>query len=220
MNVSETREATWSTRVCKCEACEYNSVCAKSLVSRPSRAHLVSRFTNSNIRLAGLDNMVDLRSWTGPLAVVVLILSAGYLVANPFNPNGTSFQGTISGTKYSVNLATNAQIGRYLVNGTGFTLYYFAKDSANGTSECYGGCVTFWPLFYAGDKLALPPGLSASSFGLATRTDGREQSTFEGHPLYYFVKDKAPGQINGQGDNDFYVCCGALNPNSTSNPSA
>jgi predicted lipoprotein with Yx(FWY)xxD motif len=155
--------------------------------------------------------MNDLRPWTGPLSVVVLILAAGYVAAYPLNPNGAGLRGTLSSTRYTVSLATNAQLGRYLVNGTGFTLYYYTKDSANGTSACYGGCVTFWPPFYGGDKLTLPPGLSASDFGLATRTDGREQSTFEGHPLYYFVQDKAPGQINGQADHGFYVCCSAVN---------
>jgi predicted lipoprotein with Yx(FWY)xxD motif len=164
--------------------------------------------------------MIDLKSWAGPLVVVVLITGGGYVVAYPLNPNGTGFHGTLSATKYSVNLATNAQIGRYLVNGTGFTLYYYAKDTANGTSACYGGCVAFWRLFYAGDKPTLPPGLNASSFGVAARTDGREQSTFDGHPLYYFVKDTAPGEVKGQGDSGFYVCCDVLNPPTTNGSSA
>ena len=151
--------------------------------------------------------------------VALLITAAGYVVAGPLNPN-PSFQGTLSTTKYTVNLATNADVGSYLVNGSGFTLYFYAKDAANGTSTCYGGCVTFWPLFYAGDKLTLPPGLSASSFGIATRSDGREQSTFGGHPLYYFVKDTAPGQINGQADHGFYVCCSVFNASSPLNASA
>ncbi len=164
--------------------------------------------------------MVDLRPWTGPALVVVLILAAGYVAAYPLNPNGASLQGIVSTTKYTVNLATNIKIGPYLANGTGFTLYLYAKDPANGTSTCYGGCVTFWPLFYAGDKLTLPPGLSASRFGVATRSDGREQTTFDGHPLYYFVKDKAPGQINGQGDHEFYACCNIVNDSSTSDSPA
>lgn len=181
---------------------------------------MVPRFTKSNIGPAGVCSMNDLRPWTGPLLVVVLILAAGYVVANPLNPNSPDLRGTISTTKYTVSMATNAQLGRYLVNGSGFTLYYYDKDSSNGTSACYGGCVTFWPLFYAGDKLTLPPGLSASSFGLATRTDGREQSTFEGHPLYYFVKDTAPGQITGQADHGFFVCCSVANSSATSTSSA
>ena len=181
---------------------------------------MVSRFTRSNIGLAGLHAMNGLRPWAGPLMVVVLILAAGYLVANPLNPNSAALQGTVSTTKFSVNLATNAQLGRYLINGTGFTLYYYAKDPANGTSACYGGCVTFWPLFYAGDKLTLPLGLGASSFGIAERTDGQKQSTYDGHPLYYFVKDAAPGDITGQGDHGFYVCCNAVNGSETGGSSA
>jgi predicted lipoprotein with Yx(FWY)xxD motif len=163
--------------------------------------------------------MNHLRPWVGPLMVVVLVLTAGYVVANTLYPD-TGLRGTISSTRYSVGVATNPQIGRYLVNATGFTLYYYVKDSANGTSACYGGCVAFWPLFYAGEELTLPPGLSASSFGLATRTDGQKPSTFDGHPLYYFVKDTAPGPITGQGDHDFYVCCSGVNSSETSSVSA
>ena len=43
---------------------------------------------------------------------------------------------------YAINTST------YLVNQTGFTLYYFKMDPGNGTSTCSGGCVTLWPPFY------------------------------------------------------------------------
>ena len=181
-------------------------------------APMVPRFTKGNIQPCRVGNMVDLKSWAGPFIVAFLVVSVGYVVANPLSPNAPDLQGSLSTTKYSVNLATSVNLGTYLVNGTGFTLYYYDKDSANGTSACYGGCVTFWPLFYAGDKLTLPPGLRASSFGDAIRTDGHEQSTFDGHPLYYFVKDTAPGQITGQGDHGFYVCCASLNASTGSSP--
>lgn len=166
---------------------------------------MVPRFTKGNIPLGSVGNMVDLKFWAGPLLVAFLMVSAGYVVADPLNPNGPNLQGMLSTTRYDVNIANSPSLGTYLVNGTGFTLYYYDKDSANGTSACYGGCVTFWPLFYAGDKITLPLGLSAKSFGDAIRTDGKEQSTFNGHPLYFFVKDKAPGQITGQADHGFYI---------------
>lgn len=181
---------------------------------------MVHGFTKGNIRIDSIGNMDDLKSWKGPALVAVLVVAAGYVVAYPLNPNDASLQGIVSTTKYTVNLATNIKIGPYLANSTGFTLYLYAKDSANGTSACNGRCVTFWPLFYLGNNLTLPPGLSASRFGLATRSDGREQSTFDGHPLYFFVKDKAPGQINGQNANHFYACCSIVNHSSTSGPPA
>ena len=34
--------------------------------------------------------------------------------------------------------------------------------------------------------------------GTTTRTDGTVQVTYNGWPLYYYVKDKAPGDVTGQ----------------------
>jgi Secreted repeat of unknown function len=34
--------------------------------------------------------------------------------------------------------------------------------------------------------------------GTATRGDGGTQVTYGGHPLYYYVGDKAPGDVAGQ----------------------
>jgi predicted lipoprotein with Yx(FWY)xxD motif len=35
-------------------------------------------------------------------------------------------------------------------------------------------------------------------FGTTTRTDGTVQVTYNGWPLYYYEKDKAPGDVTGQ----------------------
>jgi predicted lipoprotein with Yx(FWY)xxD motif len=41
--------------------------------------------------------------------------------------------------------------------------------------------------------------VDASKFGTTKRTDGTTQVTYNGWPLYYFAKDKAPGDVTGQG---------------------
>jgi hypothetical protein len=46
-------------------------------------------------------------------------------------------------------------------------------------------------------------GASASDIGTISRSDGAKQVTYAGHPLYYFVGDKAAGQTNGEGVNGF-----------------
>jgi predicted lipoprotein with Yx(FWY)xxD motif len=42
-------------------------------------------------------------------------------------------------------------------------------------------------------------GLDAAKVGTITRDDGTVQVTYNGHPLYVFAADTAPGQTNGQG---------------------
>jgi hypothetical protein len=46
-------------------------------------------------------------------------------------------------------------------------------------------------------------GVTASDLGMTKRSDGSEEVTYMGHPLYYFVADKSSGQTKGQGSNSF-----------------
>jgi predicted lipoprotein with Yx(FWY)xxD motif len=87
-----------------------------------------------------------------------------------------------------------------LVTGKGMTLYVFAPDKKN-KSTCYGKCATFWPPLLAANG-ATPPAHMAGipgTFGVTMRTDGTHQITYDGAPLYTFLEDKKPGQMNGQG---------------------
>jgi len=100
---------------------------------------------------------------------------------------------------YSVGIAYKSGMGFYLTDSSGMTLYYRTKDiQSNGTSTCTGGCVQAWPVFFAAN-LVLPPGLNASSFRTAFRSDGKTQLTYNGWPLYYFAEDHNPGDTLGQG---------------------
>ena len=99
---------------------------------------------------------------------------------------------------YTINTAINKTMGTYLINQTGFTLYYFKMDPGNGTSTCSGGCATLWPPFYA-KKVTVPTGLNASDFTSITRKDGMNQTAFKGWPLYHYSKDMLPGNAKGQG---------------------
>ena len=106
--------------------------------------------------------------------------------------------------KYTVDVAQNENLGYYLVNETGFSLYYFVNDApGNGTSACSGACSELWPPFYV-DSIAVPAGLNSADFTILQRTDGKMQVAFKGWPLYLFSEDKAPGDIKGQGKNSIW----------------
>jgi len=103
----------------------------------------------------------------------------------------------------AVNLGKNAELGSFLVDEKGMTLYLFTKDTPN-TTVCYEKCAVAWPpLLTAGDPVA-GEGVDASLLGTTDRTDGTVQVTYNGWPLYYYEKDKAPGDVVGQNVGDVW----------------
>ncbi|WP_308636818.1 plastocyanin/azurin family copper-binding protein [Paenibacillus silvisoli] len=87
-------------------------------------------------------------------------------------------------------------VGTYLTDSKGRTLYFFTKDAAD-LEACQDKCLQAWPIYYA-DQLQIPASLNAADFGVYTRADGTKQSTYKGWPLYYFVKDAKAGDVLGE----------------------
>ena len=103
----------------------------------------------------------------------------------------------------------DSSLGPVLVDGEGNTLYLFTPDG-QGDSVCYDQCEANWPPLPA--DVVAGDGVDAGLLGSAPRNDGTEQATYNGWPLYYFVNDAAPGDVNGQGVNDvWYVLDAAGN---------
>lgn len=84
-----------------------------------------------------------------------------------------------------------AAAGNILSSKTGMTIYTFDKD-APGKSNCKGPCIALWPAVPVADAPS-----ADSAFGSIKRDDGTEQLTYKSRPVYYFVKDKKPGDVNG-----------------------
>jgi len=80
-----------------------------------------------------------------------------------------------------------------LTDAAGRTLYSFAPDSPT-RSVCYGSCAAYWPPVTGAPTAAA--GITGK-IGTIKRTDGTAQLTYDGHPLYTYIGDNAPGQDNG-----------------------
>ncbi len=111
------------------------------------------------------------------------------------------------GQSATLMVATDARLGGHLVDGSGRSLYYFAKDvPAGGTqaavSNCNAGCLPIWPIFNADSVVAL--GINAMDVGQITRSDGSKQTTYKGFPLYYYAGDTAAGDTKGEGVNGIW----------------
>lgn len=113
-------------------------------------------------------------------------------------PAASSSGGSATG---SVALASS-KLGKILVDGKGRTLYLFEADKGT-SSMCDGACASAWPPLTATGKVTAGSGVSASKLGTTKRSDGKTEVTYNGHPLYTFTGDGAPGQINGQGSDAF-----------------
>jgi predicted lipoprotein with Yx(FWY)xxD motif len=124
------------------------------------------------------------------LAAAALLVALAALVATSHASGASSVQIKVAKTK----------LGRILVNAQGRTLYMFAADK-RGKSACYGSCAVYWPPLTTSGTHPLGSGVKASMIGTTMRTGGKLQVTFNGHPLYTFVKDSKPGQTSGQGLN-------------------
>jgi predicted lipoprotein with Yx(FWY)xxD motif len=83
-----------------------------------------------------------------------------------------------------------------LVGPNGMTLYVFDKDTG-GKSMCNGKCAENWPPFMA-------KGDASGDFSVITRDDGSKQYAYKGKPLYYWSKDKMPGDKAGEGFNNVW----------------
>jgi predicted lipoprotein with Yx(FWY)xxD motif len=134
--------------------------------------------------------------WLKPcaaLAACAIIASTAASLA--FAGGSTTTGGT------AVDLA-KSPLGRILVDSKGITLYDFPPDKGT-TSVCYGACAALWPPLISKGKPVAGPGVRASLLGTTKRKDGKLEVTYSGHPLYYFVSDRRPGQTTGQGLNQF-----------------
>ena len=93
----------------------------------------------------------------------------------------------------SVSPATT--LNGVLVGPNQMTLYVFDRDAAgSGKSQCNGPCATNWPPLMA-------PGGSRpiGHWSVVTRDDGASQWAYKGRPLYFWAKDKKPGETTGDG---------------------
>lgn len=147
---------------------------------------------------------------SGLAAVAVLATACGSSTsgAGAYGTSGSS-QPTASATTSASTMAgqgasaktvmlktKKTKLGRVLTNAQGFTLYWYAEDTA-ASSKCTGPCATTWPPLLGKPQVEM--GFKIASLGTITRPDGSIQVTYKGHPLYLYVQDKMAGATTGNG---------------------
>ena len=100
-------------------------------------------------------------------------------------------------------MAQDASLGSFLVGKDGMTLYMYTKDTPD-TVNCSGKCIENWPPLLTQGSPTLGAGVDAAMIGTADLPDGTKIVTYNHMPLYYYIKDKAAGDVVGQGSNSVW----------------
>ncbi len=133
-------------------------------------------------------------SGTGSYGVVNSTSNGGQ---TPTTPASTPTPGS-TGSAVTIKTATMNVKGKSitaLVSNQGLTLYYNTSDTAS--SVCSGGCASAWPPLVSS---SVPSSAASLPGALSLLTDANgSQVTYNGHPLYTYSGDSAPGQTNGEG---------------------
>jgi predicted lipoprotein with Yx(FWY)xxD motif len=133
-------------------------------------------------------------SWrTSRRRITAVALAVGSLTAFAIAPSAAATAARPT-TASVISTAKNAKLGKLLVSGT---TVYALKPS---TTACTAKCLKVWPpvVLPQGVMTATAgPGVDGSKLGTTATADGARQITYAGKRLYWFVKDKAPGQVKG-----------------------
>jgi predicted lipoprotein with Yx(FWY)xxD motif len=145
------------------------------------------------------------------IPAMVAVTAAALLTLSACGGNGSSSttaqQNTTGDSAGGAALkVARTSLGKVLVDSQGMTVYTLSADG-HDHSTCGGQCLQFWP--------AVPPTgamkLSVTT-GRTTTPDGTSIATVAGHPVYTFSQDQQPGDVNGEGVNEFGGTWYAVSP--------
>jgi predicted lipoprotein with Yx(FWY)xxD motif len=124
---------------------------------------------------------------------------------------GTATKASVA-TLHTATATVGGTTETILVNGKGLPLYTYQADTAT-SSKVTGELAALWPPLVANN----PTGTGATGTLSTVLTTNGRQVTYNGHFLYTFAED-SPGQVTGQGVQNFFVATPgiAVNRGSTS----
>src|SRR5215470_17845139 len=139
--------------------------------------------------------------WLAPagLAAAALVVAA---CGSSSNSGGSGSSPAAAATGAAAASATTLEAKKVggatlLTNSKGFTVYWFVPDTST-QSKCNGTCAHYWPAVH-GPATAMS-GVKGT-LTVITRSDGSKQAVWNGHPLYTYIGDTAPGEAKGNGLN-------------------
>jgi predicted lipoprotein with Yx(FWY)xxD motif len=132
--------------------------------------------------------------------VAIAIAACGGSSSNSSAPAASNAsQSTAATSGGTVSTKSVSGVGTVLVDSKGMALYTNDQDTSSKVA-CTGQCQSFWiPLKASGGKPTSADSAVQSKLGMLQGI-----VTFDGKPLYTFVQDTSPGQVNGNGFQDSF----------------
>ena len=151
-----------------------------------------------------------MRTRTSPLTVAALLTATVGLVAACGSSSGHTTP-SATGTQAAQGVAvkvSDSSLGPILTDQDGRTLYAFTLDKG-GSSTCTGTCIATWPALVSKSPVQADSGAQATLISQTKRSEGVTQATYNQWPLYYYVGDVAPGDVDGQGSGGVWFVVGS-----------
>ncbi|MBV9254766.1 MAG: hypothetical protein JO054_11070 [Actinobacteria bacterium] len=110
-----------------------------------------------------------------------------------------------------LKVADNATLGKkIIVDGSGKTVYLYMPDGTSKTSTVGASIKANWPPVKGPTSAPkVSSDLDQSKVAVNMQSDGTDQLSYNGHLLYHFVNDSAPGDAKGQGLGSVWYALGA-----------
>jgi predicted lipoprotein with Yx(FWY)xxD motif len=144
--------------------------------------------------------------------LALILVSTGFFMAACSSDSNTATNSTSSSSRSTsstssssasaaaanatIKVATDAKYGQILVDSQGRTVYIFDKDMGTTSACTASACVAAWPAVVAAGTPAGGTGVTGSMLGTA-QGQVAGQVTYNGHLLYRFAADTAPGDVRG-----------------------
>ena len=141
-----------------------------------------------------------------PMAAIAIAAAACGSSTNSGNSasggGGSPSQAPTSGGSAVTVETHSGDMGTFLTDQSGKTLYLFTSDTAM-KSTCTSACTSLWPPLTTKGAVKGADGVTASKLSTITLSNGSKQVTYAGHPLYTYSGDSGAGQTNGEGSDTF-----------------
>jgi len=123
--------------------------------------------------------------------VAIVVAACGSSSSSSYTPGGTTNSGASStssagGGSATVIVGSVSGYGKALETGSGKPLYLLTADGTN-SSKCDSACAKVWPPLTVSGSPTAGSGANSSMLSTFKRSDGTEQVSYDGHPLYTYT---------------------------------